>query len=50
MTTVDEKEILEIEKLKLELRQSPRLFILKFYSAMVATVAVSVLVTRYFTS
>lgn len=51
MNTVQEKEILEVEKLKLEVRNllnhSNKLFILKFYTAMLATIAVTATITKY---
>jgi hypothetical protein len=51
MNTMEKKEILEIEKLKLEVRNllqhSNKLFILKFYTAMLATVAVTATITKY---
>jgi len=49
MTIIDEKEILEVEKLKMELKYGPKAFTLKFYSAMLATATVAVFVTKYFT-
>lgn len=52
MTNIDEKEILEIEKLKLEtsklLKESNWNLILKFYSAILATVTVTIFATKYF--
>ena len=54
MTTIDEKEILEIQKLKLEtsklLNERNWNIVLKFYSAILATVAITVVVTKYFTN
>ena len=53
MTTIDEKEILEIEKLKLEvkyfLEHKPKIYKLDIYKAMLLTVAVTIaVVTAYF--
>jgi len=51
MTIVDEKEILEVERIRLEvskyLKEGNWNMILKFYSAMLATIAVTATVTKY---